>query len=165
MGCGMARIAGTMFDMNSMARMASRDIGKPSQPGGMPWSSRSSPEQKPRPAPVRMTTQVSLSAPTRASASSSGGTVSKDSAFSRSWRSRLTTLTWSAGFSMVTYDIGAASQIAAAQVKVAGLAFVPPDGVLPRAHAGDAVVGVRGALRGLRGPDAARDAGAGADDQ
>ena len=49
-------------DMNSIARIAMRDIGSPSQSGGMPWSSRSSPEQKPRPAPVSTTTQVSLSA-------------------------------------------------------------------------------------------------------
>ena len=51
--------------MNSIARIAMRDIGSPSHPGGMPWSSRSSPEQKPRPAPVSTTAQVSLSAPDR----------------------------------------------------------------------------------------------------
>ena len=47
----------------SMARMARQDSGRPSVPGGMPASSRSRPEQKPAPAPVRITTQVSWSRP------------------------------------------------------------------------------------------------------
>ena len=68
-GCGTARMAGTMFDMNSMARIAMRDIGRPSQSGGMPWSSRSRPEQKPRPAPVSTTAHVSWSTATARSAS------------------------------------------------------------------------------------------------
>ncbi len=68
-GWGMLRMVGMRSAMVCMARMAMRDIGSPSTPGGTPWSSRSRPAQKPRPAPVRTTTQVSLSAATSRSAS------------------------------------------------------------------------------------------------
>jgi hypothetical protein len=68
-GWGMLRIVGMRSAMVCMARIAMRDIGSPSIPGGAPWSSRSSPAQKPLPAPVITTAQVSLSAATSASAS------------------------------------------------------------------------------------------------
>lgn len=67
-GWGIARIAGTTSDMNAIARIAMREIGRPSLPGGMPTSVRSIPEQKPRPLPVRIATEQSLSAATSASA-------------------------------------------------------------------------------------------------
>mgnify|MGYP005846463869 CR=1 FL=1 len=70
----------------AIARTAMRDIGSPAMPGGTPWSSRSSPEQKPRPAPVSTTAHTSLSAATASKASCSGATVSKESALSRSAR-------------------------------------------------------------------------------
>ena len=68
-GWGMARRAGTIPPMYSMARMPIRWRPMSSVPGGMPACSSSSPEQKARPAPVRTTTRHELSAPTSARAS------------------------------------------------------------------------------------------------
>ena len=101
-GCGMLRMAGTRSANTAIARRAIRDIGRPAIPGGTPWSSRSRPEQKPRPAPVSTTAQVSLSAPTARIASWSGTTVSKESAFKRSGRFSVITLTWERGFEIST---------------------------------------------------------------
>ena len=85
-GWGSLRIWGTMSPKYSMARMASRDRVRPSAWGGTPASSRSRPEQKPSPLPVRITTQQSLSRPAASRASRSGMIVSKDMAFIRSGR-------------------------------------------------------------------------------
>ena len=60
-GCGMARMAGTMPPMYSMARIPIWWRPRSSVPGGSPACSSSSPEQKARPAPVRTTTRQSLS--------------------------------------------------------------------------------------------------------
>ena len=92
-GCGSARIAGTRSDIVSMARIAILDSGRPSMLGGAPESSRSSPEQKARPAPVRRTTWQSFSAPTSRNASYRGSTTSNDIALSRSGRFRVMSFT------------------------------------------------------------------------
>ena len=67
-GWGMARMAGTIPPMYSMARIPIRWRPRSSVPGGSPACSSSSPEQKARPAPVSTTTRQLLSAPTSARA-------------------------------------------------------------------------------------------------
>ena len=60
-GWGIARIAGMTPEMYCIERIAMRDMGKPSQFGGMPILSRFIPEQNAPLAPVSTTTLQSLS--------------------------------------------------------------------------------------------------------
>ena len=66
---------------------------RPAMFGIVPASSRSAPEQKPCPAPVRTTTLVSLSRLTSSSASRSGIITSKAMEFMRSGRFSVTSAT------------------------------------------------------------------------
>jgi hypothetical protein len=61
MGWGMPRIAGMSPEMYCIDRIAIRDMGSPSQFGGIPISSRFIPEQNAPRAPVKTTTLQSLS--------------------------------------------------------------------------------------------------------
>ena len=72
--------------------------------GGAPLFSRSAPEEKPWPAPVRMTTRLSLSRLTSRSASRSGTITSNDMAFMRSGRFSVIRVTEGRGLSISMKD-------------------------------------------------------------
>jgi hypothetical protein len=61
MGWGRSRMTGTTWEKWVMATIPTRERAISSMPGISPGSSRSRPEQKPRPVPVRTTTQQELS--------------------------------------------------------------------------------------------------------
>ena len=61
-GWGMPRMAGISPEMYCIERIAIRDIGSPSQFGGIPIRSKFIPEQNAPAAPVSTTTLQSLSA-------------------------------------------------------------------------------------------------------
>src|SRR5688572_540465 len=85
-----------------MARVPARWRVMPSSPGADPMSSRSSPEQKPRPAPVSTATQQSLSAPTSSIAPYRAPTSPNDMELSRSGLFRVMSRTWERGVETTT---------------------------------------------------------------
>ena len=82
---------------SSIERMASVGNVNPSTWGMVPGSSRSAPEQKPLPAPVRTMTRMSLSSPMLRNASRKGIITSNAIAFMRSGRFKVTRATWGCG--------------------------------------------------------------------
>src|SRR5690242_8126848 len=87
-----------------MARIASRGRPMPSLPGGGALSSRSSPAQKARPAPVSTVTHASLSRATASIAAESDSTSANDIAFNRAGLSSVMSATWGRGVETWTSD-------------------------------------------------------------
>ena len=104
-GWCMRRIARITSSKSSIERNAIDVLVRPVMFGTEPGSSRSAPEQNERPAPVRTTTRVELSALTSSRARRRGIITSKAIAFIRSGRLSVTSVTHSVGLSTRTNAI------------------------------------------------------------
>ncbi len=103
-GWCISRMPSTTSSSSLPARWAIVVGVSPSMWGMEPDVFWSAPEQKPSPAPVMMTTRVSLSLATASSCSLKGSMTSNAMAFMRSGRFNVMTVTCGTGFSTMTKD-------------------------------------------------------------
>src|ERR1700677_4572767 len=104
-GWGSERKRGTSEAMWVWVAKVVPTRSRSSAPGALPYPARSSPAQKPRPAPVRTTTRQARSTAMSASASWSSAINGAFMAFNRSGRSRVIRVTASSGWSICSVSM------------------------------------------------------------